>query len=229
MLGDSFSTIDLGDTTAMLHLAMSLRRFGKFDDSLYWMRQSAEHGHSNAMVNLGFELQGTGQVQEAEVWYRRAAELDNALAMTNLGHLLFVRGDTVEAEHWERLGAALGHPGAMGNLAETLRNRGEFEEALEWYRKAANRAISMVSENPGRYSPWPGEGSDEGVSDAGFGLAQLLSARGELTEAEQWLRKVAELGDARSAAALRDIYDEIGDSSAADDRVKRPQSLRMQT
>ena len=59
--------------------------------------------------------------------------------------------------------------------------------------------------------PWPGECADLGVSNAVMGLAELLSERGELAEAELWFRKIAELGDARAAAVLADIYDGHGE------------------
>ena len=83
----------------------------------------------------------------------------------------------------------------------------------------------MVNENPRNFSPWPGEGSDQGVSGAGLHLARLLSEKGEIGEAEQWFRRIAELGDARSAAALRDLYNKSGDSLNADEWRQRAAEL----
>jgi TPR repeat protein len=197
--------INLGDARSMHSLGLSLDILGESEESLYWIRQAAESGDADAMANLGFRLQGTGQVDEAKTWYERAASLDSAQAMANLGYLLRQLGDTAGAEHWDRRGAALGYPGAMGNLAQVLSDRGEPNEALEWSRKAAERATSLVDEQPSYYSPWPGEAQDSGVSNAVLGLAGLLSERGELTEAESWLKKIAQLGDARAAAELADI------------------------
>lgn len=208
--------IALDDTSAMLGFAFSLQHFGQFDESLHWMRRAAERDDPDAMISLGFELQGRGQEDEAEIWYRRAASFDHPLAMTNLGYLLHRRhGDTNEAEHWTRKAAALGQPGAMENLALTLKGRGQLSEALEWFRKAADRAVSKIDENPGRYDPWPGEASDQGVSDSILGLAELLSELGEVSEAEQWFHKIAELGDGRAASALADLCLEHDQSSAA--------------
>ncbi len=208
--------IALDDTAAMLGFAFSLQHFAQFDESLRWMRRAAERDDPDAMTSLGFELQGRGQADEAETWYRRATSFDHPLAMTNLGYLLYRQyGDTDEAEHWTRKAAVLGHPGAMENLALTLKKRGQPSEALEWFRKAADRAASKIDENPRRYDPWPGEASDEGVSDSILGLAELLSELGEVSEAEQWFRKIAELGDARAASALADLCLEHDQSSAA--------------
>jgi TPR repeat protein len=205
--------INLGDVAAMASFGDSLERFEESTESLHWIRQAADHGDANAMVSLGLRLQGVGRIDEAETWYRRAASLDNAIAMANLGYLFRQRGDAAEAERWNRLGAALGQPGATSNLAELLKERGELDEALEWFRKGADRAMSLVAERPSYYVPWPGECNDLGVSNAVMGLAELLSERGELAEAELWFRKIAELGDARPAAILADIYDGRGEET----------------
>jgi TPR repeat protein len=190
----------------MQGLGSTLFYAGELEESFYWLRQAAERGDMTAMVDLGFELHGIGRTDEAEAWYKRAAGLGSGTAMANLGHILRERGDLAGAEHWNRKGAVLNHPGAMINLADTLTELGELDEAFEWFRKAADRALSYAEEKAAHLDPWPGEGSDNGVSDSVLGFAELLVERGELAEAELWFRKIAALGDARAAAALAEIF-----------------------
>jgi tetratricopeptide (TPR) repeat protein len=205
------------DTAAMLGFAFSLQHFEQFDESLSWMRRAAEREDPDAMASLGFELQGMGQVDEAETWYRRATSFDHPLAMANLGYLLYQRdGDTEEAELWTRKAAALGYAGALENLAQTLKKRGQVSEALEWSRKAAERALSLIDENPGRYDdPFPGEATDDGISNSILHLAEHLSELGEVNEAEQWFQKIADIGDGRAASALANLFLERGQPSRA--------------
>ncbi|MGO9785141.1 MAG: alpha/beta fold hydrolase [Streptosporangiaceae bacterium] len=199
--------IALEDIAAMYAFSHSLGHFGQFDESLRWMRRAAERGDLDAMADLGFHLQGIGQVAEAETWYRRAASFNHPLAMTNLGYLLeHHRDDAGEAEEWTRKAAILGHPGAMQNLAHTLRERGQTKEALQWLIKSVGRALRRIGRDDDYQASFPGEGGDEGTSNAILQLAELFSELGQESTAERCYRRGAELGDGRAASALADLF-----------------------
>jgi TPR repeat protein len=137
--------------------------------------------------------------------------------MTNLGYQLARRGDYEEAEQWGLKAAALGSAGAMENLGQLCQDRGDLEAALAWYRQGAERGYADVKANTRRFRPWPGEGSDTGVSDAMLQLATLLSRLDQHAEAQDWYRRGAEIGDARAAAALAADCTAHGDLAQAAD------------
>lgn len=210
------AAVDLGDDWAVVGLAESLGRCGDIEGEGWWLQHGAERGNPGAMVNLGIRLSSEGRLDEAEEWYRSAAELGESVAMANLGYLFETRrGELVAAEHWNRQGAELGHPGAMENLARLLKQRGALGEAVDWYRKAADQGLSRIIAQPRSFQPWPGEASDDGISNAILGFAEILAETGARDEAESWFRSIAERGDARAASALSKIHADRGDLTGA--------------
>lgn len=207
---------------AMSSLGSCLERLDEVVEAETWFRRAATQGYAEAMVKLGHGLFARGDPNEGESWFRRAAELGQTVAMANLGYRLAQRGDLDEAEQWDRRGAVLGHPGAMANLAVLLRERGDAVQALEWFHRGAQRALTFMEEPPRSFRPWPGEASDQGVSEVIHAFAHLLlqqrdSDHGQ--EAEHWLQLIAQHGDPRAAATLAERHAARGD--AADARAWR--------
>jgi TPR repeat protein len=194
--------VELGSVDAMSTLGLWLADHSQPAEAEQVLTRAATLGDPTAMLNLGITLSGRGEEQEGERWTRRAAELGDAVAMTNLGYQLLRRGAFEEGERWSSKAAAEGSPGAMENLGRLCQDRGDLEAALAWYRQGAERGYADVQTNPRHFRPWPGEGSDTGVSDAILQLAKLLSRLRQDSDARDWYRRGAEIGDARAAAAL---------------------------
>jgi len=132
-----------------------------------------------------------------------------------------MRGEIVEAEQWDLKAARLGFPGAMQNLGDLYLNQGNLSEALAWYTRAAERAHADVMANPRRFHPWPGEGRDDGTSNAMLKLAELLQKTGHGSQADKWYHRGVALGDARAAGALAAAAEAHGDALAAADWRQR--------
>ena len=217
--------MELGNVSAMISLADWLSLHDQAAEAGRLLDSAAYLGDPDAMRRLGFHLGGQGDLQGAEDWTRKAAELGNVTAMTNLGYRLAMRGQTAEAEQWSLKAARLGFPGAMQNLGDLYRDQDNLGEALVWYTRAAERAHADVMANPRRFHPWPGEGRDDGTSNAMLKLAELLQQTGHAAEAEEWYRCGVELGDARAAAALATVFEARGEPEAAMDWRQRAAML----
>lgn len=158
---------------------------------------------------------------EAEEWAQRAADAEPFLVRAaNAGHpeaagqlaLLFgAKGDARSRERWARFGAEAGDGNATVILGEVLEMRNQDREAEEWYRKVIERGPVEAKLVPigddgrvsftlppmsfdtyeihGEYVEWQSP-----ALRAMTHLAGVLAARGELDEAEYWLRKGADHG-----------------------------------
>src|ERR1700745_3640833 len=91
--------------------------------------------------------------------------------------------------------------------------------------RAAERAYDDVMANPRRFHPWPGEGRDDGTSNAMLKLAELLQQTGQSTQAEAWYHRGTELGDPRAATALAAIFEGRGNIEAVADWRQRAAGL----
>jgi TPR repeat protein len=217
--------VELGNISAMISLADWLSLHDQAAEAGRLLDSAAYLGDPDAMRRLGFHLGGQGDLQGAEDWTRKAAELGNVTAMTNLGYRLAMRGENAEAEEWSLKAARLGFPGAMQNLGDLYRDQGNLGEALVWYTRAAERAYADVMANRRRFRPWPGEGRDDGTSNAMLKLAELLQQTGQGVQAEEWYHRGVEIGDARAAAALAVALEARGDPATAMDWRQRAAML----
>lgn len=217
--------VEFGSISAMISLADWLSLHEQAAEAQRLLDRAALAGSPDAMRRLGFQLGGQGDLEAAEDWTRKAAELGNVTAMANLGYRLAMRGELTEAEAWDLKAARLGFPGAMQNLGDLYRNQEKLTEALVWYSRAAERAYDDVMANPRRFHPWPGEGRDDGTSNAMLKLAELLQQTGQSTQAEAWYHRGTELGDPRAATALAAIFEGRGDVEGAADWRQRAATL----
>jgi Tetratricopeptide repeat len=213
--------VDLGSTEAVITLAHWLYHYGRAPEAEQILAAPANQGYPRAMLTLGFVLGGRGDTDGAERWTRKAAEAGNRVAMANLGYRLSKRDADDEAEEWNLRSAQMGFPGGMENLGNLYIKRGDRETAIKWYRRGAEKGWADVKVNPRRFRPWPGEASDDGISDAILKLADLLYDEGQETEAMEWYTRGAELGDARSGLALAANADKSNDQAAADELLRQ--------
>jgi len=217
--------IDLGSIGAMVSLADWLSMHDQATEAVRLLELAANLGDPDAMRSLGSYLGGLGDLPAAEKWTRKAAELGNVTAMANLGYRLAGKGAHTEAEEWGLRAARLGFTGAMHNLGNLYRQRGNLEAALIWYRNAAERGYADVTADPRRFRPWPGEGRDDGTSNAMLQLAEFLDQTGHSSQAQEWYRRGAELGDARAAAALAAMFEAQAVPGTADEWRQRAAAL----
>jgi TPR repeat protein len=207
--------IALGSTGAVISLAAWLSEHDQSAEAERLLRDAADKGDPRAMRDLGLLLGNGDDRHEGEQWTRKAAELGNVVAMANLSYRLAKRQAYGEAEEWGLRAAELGFPGAMDNLGQLYQECGDLNAALEWYRRGAERGYAIVLADPRSFRPWPGESGDQGVSAAMLHLANLLKEQDQDTEAQDWYRRGAEIGDARAAAALASDLDASGSTAEA--------------
>jgi hypothetical protein len=204
-----------GTSAAVASLAHWLEEHRQAEEAEWLLTRAAQEGEVYAMVELGLAFRWKDQPSVAEQWTRKAAELGSAVAMSNLGFQLARRGAIEEAESWLLKAAEHGVPGAMENLAELYLERGDLEMALEWYKRGAESGYAQALAYPQRFRPWPGEGGDQGVSEAMLRLAEFITKHGQRAEARTWYVRGAELGDSRAAAALAFLVEEDGEPTEA--------------
>jgi TPR repeat protein len=204
---------DLGDAAAAYNLAMVLRDQGEDAQAERRLRQSAETGGLVAAVDLAALLMERGELDEADRWLRRVAEAPDEevvahqselrqrsdatrrgvdlrlLATVNRGELAYRRHDRDQAKRYFEQAAAAGDTVAMDKLARLEQVVAEEQEV----RLAAER------------------GDPTAVIELGI----LLIERGELDQAERWLRPLAEAGHERARLELAIVLHERGDVEVA--------------
>lgn len=148
---------------------------------------------------------------EAEPLLVRAADAGHPEAAGQLALLLGAKGDVEGRERWARFGAQAGDGDATVILGEILQMRNEDREAEKWYRRVIERGPVEAKRVPiekdghietelppmsfstyelcGEYLEWQSP-----ALRAMTHIAGVLAARGELDEAEYWLREGARYG-----------------------------------
>ena len=170
------------------------------EQSMHWLKKSAEHGHELAQNQLG-RMYETGRGSErddaqAAYWYGRAAEQGNAWALAELGAMhLKGRGvaqDYEQAASRFRKAAECGNVAAQCFLAWLYRDgRGvaqSHEKSAFWFRKAAEQGDELAQYFLG--------GLCEEHPELGLGEEQ----------AAFWYRKAAEQDHAGSQKQLGKMY-----------------------
>lgn len=170
------------------------------EQSMHWLKKSAEHGHELAQNQLG-RMYETGRGSErddaqAAYWYGRAAEQGNAWALAELG-AMHLKGRGVEQDYEQavnrfRKAAERGNVAAQCFLAWLYRDgRGvaqSYEKSAFWFRKAAEQGDELAQYFLG--------GLCEEHMELGLGEEQ----------AAFWYRKAAEQGHAGSQKQLGKMY-----------------------
>lgn len=170
------------------------------EQSMHWLKKSAEHGHELAQNQLGRMYEtGRGSEQDdaqAAYWYGRAAEQGNTWAQAELG-AMHLKGKGVEqdyrqAMHQFRQAAERGNVAAQCFLAWLYRDgRGaeqSYEKSAFWFRKAAEQGDELAQYFLG--------GLCEEHPELGLGDEQAVF----------WYRKAAEQDHAGSQKQLGRMY-----------------------
>lgn len=175
---------------------------GHADDQEYWLRRAVEAGEEDAVVELVRLLRSQDRADEAESWLRRRASRGDGAATAELARHLAWKGDLDQAERWLRtLPAAAQGPAAV-DVARPMLARDQAAEAERWLRPAAEAGsieacrliaeacltLSQTDEAERFLAVVASRGGFVEQLRARMTLAELLVARGQLAEAESWLR-----------------------------------------
>jgi len=168
-------------------------------EGLYWYTLAANSGHIHAMNMVGrcHELgQGTpANAELAAAWYRKAAAWGLDWGMYNLANLLAtgrgVRENRAEAFALYRQAAVLGHAKSMNLVGR------HYEEGWE------------VAPDPAAAADWYRRSAEAGDFRGQISHAAVLTQKGDIDGAAQWLRCAAET--ARPDLLCR-VADDLEDS-----------------
>lgn len=134
-----------GDAEAMYWTGMYYHSaeggFAKDDDeSLRWLKQSAEAGYLKAQRELAPRLHALGRNAESFVWLKQLAELGDRQSSSLLGEYyekgLATEKNPAEAKRWYGRAVELGDSDAMLGLARLQANAKDFAGARDWIKKA---------------------------------------------------------------------------------------------
>ena len=193
-----------------------------------WVRAAAIHGVTEAQLRLGrMLLEGEGVEKDAPAalrWFGRAAKAGDGEAMNMVGRChengWGAPPDDHEACAWYRRSAEAGHDWGEYNYAHMLFDgRGvalDRMEALTWYRRAAERgharAMNLVGRclevgwgadpDPTAAEVWYERSARAGYYRAQYNHALTLLKRGLARDAEGWLARAYEGGDAAMRAQI---------------------------
>ncbi|WP_367137599.1 tetratricopeptide repeat protein [Saccharothrix sp. HUAS TT1] len=175
-------------------------------------------------VGFGVAAARSGDVGAAEVWYRAAADSGDVDGMNLLALLCEERGDHAEARRWYSRAADSGDAVALHGLARLARRRGQEGEAGRWYREAADRgdqeamiALAEAAVDPADGDAWYRRAAESGNPRALVVISTRLRARGEVGEAERWLRRaVATTGEPFFMVELGELLAATGDLAEAE-------------
>ena len=198
------------------------------DRAAPWVRAAAIHGVREAQLRLGrMLLEGEGVEKDAAAalrWFGRAAKAGDGEAMNMVGRCHENGWGTLSDDHeacaWYRRSAETGHDWGEYNYAHMLFDgRGvplDRVEALKWYRRAAERgharAMNLVGRcleagwgagpDPAAAEVWYERSARAGYYRAQYNHALTLLRRGRVREAEDWLARAYEAGDAAMRAQI---------------------------
>lgn len=159
----------LGDSDAMVNLAISLERQDRIAEARAWQKKAAEAGNPRGLTGLGVKLLREGKIEDAEKLLHEAAKAGDGTAMTNIGKILIDRDETAEGIDWHRRAAEAGSPLGMTNYGLQLEFQGDTAAAEAWYVKAQN--------------------AGDASGAAHYQLAKLADKRGKDDEAKTLLRE----------------------------------------
>ncbi|MBI5705474.1 MAG: tetratricopeptide repeat protein [Armatimonadetes bacterium] len=195
-------------------LANVYKKQGQHADAAKALAKAAEIEPNNPgrWLDLGNGLAQAGKPKEAEEAFKRALELAPASAQVHLGYGNHLRKVSryPEAETILRKALALApkNPFCSINLAEMLKDLKRFDEAVQVYRDflAIDAANGMVLNNLASIFALTGKNLDEALDLARRAVAdnpsrpnraalvgEIQRMRGDLTDAEIWLRKALDL------------------------------------
>jgi TPR repeat protein len=151
-----------------------------------FVAQAADLGDTKAMMAMGHLCRQRGEESAGLAWFHRASDLGNPVATAQIGRYHLLAGRLAEAEHWLGEAVERGDCGAIPPLVEALVGQGRSAEIEPWYRLGVERGdvASMIS------------------------LGRRLLDAGDVTEAEDLLRRSA--GTLDGMGALGDLLVRTG-------------------
>lgn len=220
---------DNGLSTAMFYYAVNMDMDGEKSESEKYYRMAAERGEQRAMYNLARNCEHSERLDEAEKYYRMAADAGFDLAREDLGKLLLKAGNEEEGVK------LLEMSGKAFTLARYFEKKGDNEQAEKYYRISLKdndndagvmRVLGNFLINCGR--------EDEGLEyllnsanqdndDAQCRLAEYYRDKGDLDEAERFLRMAAEQGNKTAKKELKSLLKKK-EKANADGSGKSPKS-----
>ncbi|MFI0446782.1 DUF6882 domain-containing protein [Actinomadura sp. 6N118] len=213
-----------GRPAAAHDLAGLLLNRGDKAEAVEWYRRAAEQGVPESAFEVGYAEQERGDLEEAERWYRQAAEGGHAGGYLNLGVILRDRGAVDEAKQcYLRAWELDSDDKAASNLAAIYDDggKGDLVAAAEWYGRAADLGNAIAAYNLGfvwqdrgepdkRLEAWQ-RAADLKHPNAANAIADAHLSQQNVDEGVTWLRRaVLEVGNAKAARRLRDIYANAG-------------------
>ena len=183
-----------GDAESQLILAQFYELGSKglkqdLEESLKWLRKSADQGNVKAQWFLGVKYEyGRGvpiDYSEAVMWYRKSAEQGDAAGQCDLGQMYEngygVSQDYSEAVKWYRKSAEQGFARGQYHLGKMYQNgKGvtkDFDKAVMWYRKSAEQGYAV------------------GQCALGLMYDEGMGVKKDLEQAKYWYEKAAEQGN----------------------------------
>lgn len=183
-----------------------------------WVAAAARNGIVDAQAVYGqYLLSGHGVERDpvaALTWFKHAAQADHPMAMNMVGRCYELGWGTAVCEeiavYWYRLAATAGLDWGMYNYATALAlGRGITQNrplALDWFSRAAERGHIKslnyigsfyedgwaVDVNPDIAFDYYRRAAEGGDFRGQYNYARMLSTRGRVDEAIEWLKRVPE-------------------------------------
>jgi TPR repeat protein len=224
-----------GNLRAQLYLSDYYAERGNFDNSMFWLKRSAEGGFPRAIVRLGVcYAVGDGVEKDMDMateLFMKAVEQGYTWAMINLGYMYKEGGAKINPEKalkWFNAAVDAGDPEGYMELG-VLYNEGKIverdtEKASVYYQKAVDGGYVNANNNLGTlYLNGDGveenvdkaidcfiEASEEGNVNAPRNLGIIYSddkyGRKDSSKAAEWYEIAAERGNAESQLFLGRMY-----------------------
>jgi tetratricopeptide (TPR) repeat protein len=199
-----------GDRTAVLRLAELLTTQGQLEEAISLQKQALETVTGDEAddtwqaVTLASQLEQAGRRDEATPWWQRAVEAVSRVGMSDLRVTLRNDDRLQEAELWLSDAAAGGSSQAAGALVTLLEGLGRYQDAITWSRRAlemgdrdASSSLFWLLTHTGQLDEAASvlDDADPYAAYRMMQLAGLLERAGRTADAQQWLRRAADLGN----------------------------------
>ncbi|MET7337293.1 hypothetical protein [Nonomuraea sp. NPDC005650] len=217
-----------GDPFAARELAVHLERIGRIEEAIVWLRQAADGGDTDAARDLIKILEKIGRNEDAIERLFEMVDSGETSAIAKLADLLERSGRIMEAEACLHRAIEEGEVGLRWQLTSMMDRHGSVEDDLEiWYRWVESGKVFamwdladfMVDEgNDDVVDYWVRRAiSATRVSGAldMVSLSQRLRGLGRIGEAEEWLRRAADIGDLYAQSELANLLESTGRTDEA--------------
>jgi uncharacterized protein len=136
---------ELGNTEALLQIALIYKDFGNFEKALFYSKKSSNLGNTEAFFISGIislEFLTEEHEIEAIIFFKKAIEKKHVKAMLSLGWLYykanFIKRDLNEAMKYLNMASENNDVLSFYFLGEIFLEKNEITKALEYFEKAAD-------------------------------------------------------------------------------------------